>query len=93
MGHRHMAGYEASGRCVLAAVADISRETMSRTLASAARNSGASGDGREPSFCVARSTNCSPSDSALPCTASPSTQATIPITAAITGALMMPTVK
>ena len=26
MGHRHMAGYEASGRCVLAAVADISRE-------------------------------------------------------------------
>ena len=36
---------------------------------------------------------CWPSDSALPCTASPSTQATIPITAAITGALMMPTVK
>ena len=36
---------------------------------------------------------CCPSDSALPCTASPSTHATIPITAAITGALMMPTVK
>ena len=36
---------------------------------------------------------CWPSDSALPCTASPSTQATMPITAAITGALMMPTVK
>ena len=36
---------------------------------------------------------CCPSDSALPSTASPSTQATMPITAAITGALMMPTVK
>ncbi len=36
---------------------------------------------------------CCPSDSALPSTASPSTHATIPITAAITGALMMPTVK
>src|SRR5260370_27709884 len=36
---------------------------------------------------------CCPSDSALPCTASPSTHATIPITAAITGALMIPTVK
>ena len=36
---------------------------------------------------------CCPRDSALPCTASPSTHATIPITAAITGALMMPTVK
>src|SRR5581483_717097 len=36
---------------------------------------------------------CWPSDSALPCTAKPSTQATMPITAAITGALMMPTVK
>src|SRR6266436_727335 len=36
---------------------------------------------------------CCPRDSALPCTASPSTQATIPITAAITGALMMPAVK
>src|SRR5258708_27441398 len=36
---------------------------------------------------------CCPSDSALPCTASPSTHATIPITAAITGALIMPTVK
>ncbi len=36
---------------------------------------------------------CWPSDSALPCTASPSTQATMPITAAITGALMMPTMK
>src|SRR4030081_715775 len=36
---------------------------------------------------------CWPSDSALPCTASPSTQATMPITAAIAGALMMPTVK
>ena len=36
---------------------------------------------------------CCPSDSALPWTASPSTQATIPITAAMTGALMMPTVK
>ena len=36
---------------------------------------------------------CWPSNSALPCTASPSTQATMPITAAITGALMMPTMK
>ncbi len=36
---------------------------------------------------------CWPSDSALPCTASPSTQATMPITAAMTGALMMPTMK
>ena len=36
---------------------------------------------------------CWPSDSALPSTASPSTQATMPITAAITGALIMPTVK
>src|SRR5206468_3480613 len=36
---------------------------------------------------------CCPSDSALPCTASPSTQATMPITAAMTGALMMPTMK
>src|SRR5436305_1739632 len=36
---------------------------------------------------------CCPSDSALPCTARPSTQAPIPITAAMTGALMMPTVK
>src|SRR6478735_7847192 len=36
---------------------------------------------------------CCPSDSALPWTASPSTQATMPITAAITGALMMPTMK
>src|SRR4051794_17240086 len=36
---------------------------------------------------------CWPSDSALPCTANPSTQATMPMTAAITGALMMPTMK
>src|SRR5882672_4272017 len=36
---------------------------------------------------------CCPSDSALPCTARPSTQATMPITAAMTGALMMPTMK
>src|SRR5262249_56043489 len=36
---------------------------------------------------------CWPSDSALPCTASPSTQATMPITAAMTGALTIPTMK
>src|SRR5581483_12185039 len=36
---------------------------------------------------------CWPSDSAEPCTARPSTQATMPITAAMTGALMIPTVK
>src|SRR2546429_834650 len=36
---------------------------------------------------------CWPSDSALPCTASPSTQATMPMTAAMTGALMIPTMK
>ena len=36
---------------------------------------------------------CCPSDSALPCTARPSTQATMPITAAITGAFTMPTMK
>src|SRR5215207_4531223 len=36
---------------------------------------------------------CWPSDSALPCTASPSTQATMPMTAAITGALIIPTTK
>ena len=36
---------------------------------------------------------CWPSDSALPCTASPSTQATMPITSAMNGALIMPTMK
>ena len=36
---------------------------------------------------------CWPSDSAEPCTASPSTQATMPMTPAMTGALMMPTMK
>src|SRR3954468_23825866 len=36
---------------------------------------------------------CWPSDSALPCTASPSTQATMPMVAGITGALTMPTMK
>ena len=43
--------------------------------------------------CTTEEVVCWPSDSALPSTASPSTQATMPITAAITGALMMPTVK
>ena len=43
--------------------------------------------------CTTEDVVCCPSDSALPSTASPSTQATMPITAAITGALMMPTVK
>ena len=33
----------------------------------------------------------SPSDSALPCTCKPSTQATIPITSAMNGALIIPT--
>ena len=36
---------------------------------------------------------CWPSDSALPCTCHPSTQATMPMTAAITGALIRPTMK
>src|ERR1700676_362848 len=43
--------------------------------------------------CTTDEVVCCPSDSALPSTASPSTQATIPITAAITGALIRPTVK
>src|SRR5215469_2392896 len=36
---------------------------------------------------------CRPSDSALPATRSPSLQATMPITSAMNGALMMPTSK
>src|SRR5207244_10312588 len=36
---------------------------------------------------------CWPSDSAEPCTANPSTQATMPITAAMTGAFTSPTMK
>src|SRR6266853_1894590 len=43
--------------------------------------------------CTTEEVVCCPSDSALPSTARPSTQATIPITAAITGALTMPTMK
>lgn len=33
MGHRHMAGYQATGRCVLAAVADLSRENAEAFVA------------------------------------------------------------
>ena len=36
---------------------------------------------------------CRPRDSALPCTLKPSTQATMPMTSAMNGALMMPTSK
>ena len=43
--------------------------------------------------CTTDDVVCWPSNSALPSTASPSTQATMPMTAAMTGALMMPTVK
>jgi hypothetical protein len=43
--------------------------------------------------CTTAEVVCCPSDSALPSTASPSTQATMPITAAMTGALTRPTVK